>query len=338
LPAALGVLFATKGIVATSYEPSVGAILPLMHGIPLLGSQLGQWAVSVVMQTGFFFQYLILWIVPDVHLLSVDMRFDFVHIWFAWWTSSVAGVFLLSPIVAIYFLRRKGLVALFCCGLLYCWLLFLTELVSVRFQEPFVLYRSYLWAPGYALMLVALIYSVRTRWLLACSIPILILFFILARDRLESFTTEGAVWKDAAAKLASPSLPGSDRIFYNRGSAYLREKKYKDAADDFTLAIRQSPKISQLYYQRGIAYYSLSKFDSAGEDFDQAISLNESDGGSYYGRGLILERRDCFKEAIRAYAQSETLGVKIAALKISDLEKQKKKFETSPSLCEGTYR
>lgn len=333
VPAALGVLVATKDIVGTSYEPRADAMLSLMHSIPLVDSQLGQWVVSVVIQAQFFFQYLMVWVVPDVHMLSLDMRFDFVHIWFAWWTFPAAVIFFLSPIIAICCSRRSGLIALFCCGFLYCWILFLTELVSVRFQEPFVLYRSYLWAPGYVLMLVAILYSVRTRWLLACSIPIFVLFIFLARDRLESLATEDAVWSDAAAKLESSSLPGSDRIFYNRGLAYLKGKRFEEAVGDFTVAIRQSPKIFQLYYQRGIAYYSLGEFNNARADFDRAISLNNKDGASYYGLGKIFERRGCFNEAVQAYTKSQSFGVRIATVKINDLEKQNRKSEVSLSPC-----
>jgi protein O-mannosyl-transferase len=335
-PAALGVLLATKDVIATGYEPRAAAILALMHGIPLVDTRWGQWLVSIVFQTGFFFRYIGLWLVPDVRLLSVDMRFDFAHIWFAWWTVPLLFVFFLAPAFAAYFLRRKGLTALFCCGFLYCWCLFLTELVSIRFQEPFVLYRSYLWAPGYALMLAALLYPVKTRLLLACSVPVFVLFIFLGRDRLSSLASESALWKDAAAKLESPSLPGSDRIFYNRGMGYLKEKRFKDAAEDFTRAIHQSPTISSLYYERGVAYYSLNEFDKAGNDFERSVALNTKHGGGYYGLGLVLEQRGCLKQAMQAYVQSETLGVKTAKLKIRDLEKKENESAKSLRKCPDT--
>jgi hypothetical protein len=333
LPAALGVLLTTHSVIATSYEPRATAILSLLQGIPLVDTKLGQWVVSIIFQTGFFFRYLALWLVPDIRVLSVDMRFDFVHLWFAWWQLPLLVVFFLAPILAAYLLRRKGLVALFCCGFLYSWCLFLTELVSIRFQEPFVLYRSYLWAPGYALMLVAVLYPVKKRLLIACSLPILVLFIFLARDRLSSFATESAVWKDAAVKLQSPSLPGSDRIFYNRGIGYLKEKRFEDAANDFTLAIHQSPTISSLYYERGVAYYSLNQLDKAGSDFARSVALNSKHGGGYYGLGLVLEQRGCLEQAIQAYAQSETLGVKTAKMKVRDLEKKKSESAKGAGKC-----
>ena len=107
-----------------------------------------------------------------MRFLSADMRFDFVHIWSSWWIFPKAFLFFISPLVAIYFLRKKGLIALFCCGYLYSWFLFMTELAAVRFQEPFVLYRSYLWAPGYAMMLAAVCARIPRRWLLMVAIPV----------------------------------------------------------------------------------------------------------------------------------------------------------------------
>lgn len=320
-PAAFTVFFAAKSVVATGYEPDVGAMIPRMQNISLMAKPLGQWFVSMVMQAGFFFDYFAFWIVPNVRVLSADMRFDFVHIWFSWWSFPKAFLFLLSPILTLYFLRRKGLVALFCCGFLYSWFLFLTELAAVRFQEPFVLYRSYLWAPGYVMMIAAISARVPHRWLIAGSIPLFLVFFLLARDRLTSLENEANVWKDAAIKLASPSLIGSDRIFYNRGRAYLQEKEYSKAIDDFSLVIQMSPKISQAYYNRAIALYAIKKDSEALQDLNFAASINQKDSLIPYLQGLIFERSACTLDANRAYSQSLILGNKMASMKLEALSK-----------------
>lgn len=321
LPAALTVLLATKHIVASSYEPDVAAMLPQMQNIAVMAQTRGEWLVSIVLQAGFFFDYLAYWIVPDVRLLSADMRFDFAHIWSSCWIYPKAFLFFASPLVAIYFLRKKGLVALFCCGYLYSWFLFMTELAAVRFQEPFVLYRSYLWAPGYAMMLAAVCARIPRRWLLMAAIPVFVVFFLLARDRLTSLSTEANVWKDAAAKLESPTLVGSDRIFYNRGLAYMREKRYGDAIGDFSRTVQLNPRVAQAYYNRALAYYSLEKYPEAMADIKQTLSLNAKDGSALYMRGLILERLACVAEARKAYAASMALGNHIAKLKLDEIEK-----------------
>jgi tetratricopeptide (TPR) repeat protein len=321
LPAALTVLLATKHIVASSYEPDVAAMLPQMQNIAVMAQARGEWLVSIILQAGFFFDYLAYWIVPDVRFLSADMRFDFVQIWSSWWVFPKAFSFFVSPLVAIYFLRKKGLIALFCCGYLYSWFLFMTELAAVRFQEPFVLYRSYLWAPGYAMMLAAVCARIPRRCLLMVAIPVFVVFFLLARDRLVSLSTEANVWKDAAAKLESPTLVGSDRIFYNRGLAYMREKRYEDAISDFSRTIQLNPKVAQAYYNRALAYYALEKYPEAMDDLNQTLALNAKDGSAQYVRGLIFERRACVEQAKQAFTASMALGNQVAKLKLEDIEK-----------------
>lgn len=322
LPAAMTVLLATKHIVASSYEPDVGAMMPQMQGIAILAQFRGEWLVSIIFQAGFFFDYLAFWIVPDVRFLSADMRFDFAHIWSSWWIFPKASLFLLSPLIAFYFLRKKGLIALFCCGFLYSWFLFMTELAAVRFQEPFVLYRSYLWAPGYAMMLVAMCSRIPQRWLLMMATPLFVVFFLLARDRLISLSTEAHVWKDVAAKLESPNLIGSDRIFYNRGLAYIREKKYEEAIVDFSHAIQLNPKVTQAYYSRALAYYALGQHTKAMADLDRALLLNSKDSSAQYVRGLIFEHRACVIAAKQAFSASEAMGNPVAKLKLEDMEKK----------------
>lgn len=329
LPAAWLVLSMTTQVVASSYEPSIGAMVAqmneailLQHETAILDQPWGRWLVSILMQAGFFFDYLFYWVVPDVRVLSVDMRFNFVDIWFSWTTYLKAFFFFLSPLMAIYFLRKKGLTALFFCGFLYCWFLFLTELAAVRFQEPFVLYRSYLWAPGYFIMLVAVCAHFSSRWLAIAATPLLIICFLLALDRLHSFSDESALWKDAAQKLTSTEVVGSDRIFYNRGNAYLAEKKYAEAIADYSLMIQRNPTFPYAYYNRGLAYLSLKQNKEALADVDYTLSLEPNYAAAMYTRGFILEEQGCFEQARNAYAASLALGNRIAKLKLGDLDKK----------------
>jgi hypothetical protein len=323
IPAAVTVLLTRTYLVGAGYEPVFGTLFSRIHGIPLLDLPKGPWLVSALMQAGFFFDYLGYWIVPDIRSMSVDMRVDFTGLWTAWWFFPKAALFLASPVAALYLLRRRGLAALFACGFLYCWLMFLTELASVRFQEPFVLYRSYLWAPGYIIMTVAVCraLSLSRRWVVAASVPLLIVCFGLARERLEVFTTESAVWKEAGAKLASESLIGADRIFYNRGLQYLKENQFNAAISDFSRVIAENPTAYKAYYHRGVAYYSLNDIDKAQGDFDLAFTMNSKDGAIQFARGLLLERRGCMAQAKRAYTISLGLGFATARLRLNLLAK-----------------
>jgi tetratricopeptide (TPR) repeat protein len=331
LPAASAVLLMQKNVIANTYEPDVGAMMSHMQGIPILDKPWGQWLVSIVLQMGLFFHYIAFWMVPDVRALSVDMRIDFVGLWFSATTFLKAFLFLLSPILALYFSRRKGIIRLFCCGFLYCWLVFLTELATVRFQEPFVLYRSYIWAPGYAMMAAAVGAGLSRRWLLMLLIPILFVCFLLARERLFTLQSEAAVWKDAASKLASTSLPGGDRILFNRGRTYLLGKKYQEAIGDFSVTIQQSPGIFQAYYNRAIAYYSVEEYGKAMDDLNRAWLLKKDSGPVQYVRGLVLERCGDITSAKEAYSASAALGDQIAKIKLAGFTSEASKSKTQLS-------
>jgi hypothetical protein len=321
IPAAVTVLITRRYLVGFGYEPALASLLPRIHGIPLLGAPKGPWLVSSLMQAGFFFDYLRYWIVPDIRSMSVDMRVDFTGLWATWWFFPKAALFFASPVAALYLLRRRGLAALFACGFLYCWLMFLTELASVRFQEPFVLYRSYLWAPGYIIMTVAVCRAVPAKWIVAASVPLLLVWFGLARERLEVFAAESAVWKDAGAKLTSRSLIGADRILYNRGLLYLKDKHFNEAITDFSRVIAENPTAYKAYYHRGVAYYSLDDFVKAQVDFDLASRMNSKDGAIQFARGLLFERRGCLAQAKQAYTTSLRLGFATAQLRLNLLAK-----------------
>ena len=322
-PAAITVVLEMRHIVGNAYEPVFGAILSQIHGIPLLDKPHGPWMVSSAFQTTFFFDYLGYWLVPNVHAMSIDMRVDFEHMWAAWWLFPKALLFFAVAPVGLYLLRRRGLAALFGCGLLYAWLLFFTELVSVRFQEPFVLYRSYLWAPGYMLMLVAVLAALPRRMaVVVASVPVLALFVGLSYERLGSLRSEFSVWNDAANKLVSQTVPGADRIFYNRGLPNLRAKKYNEALADFSQAAALRPA-AHYFYHRGVVYYWLNEFVKAEADFNRAFALNSKDGAIQFARGLAFERRGCLDQAKDAYSKSFGLGFATAKLRLTILAKNR---------------
>jgi tetratricopeptide (TPR) repeat protein len=336
-PAALLAVHAAKYAVASGYEPFFSDLTSRIHGVTLLNKPWGPWLVSAGVQISLFFDYVGYWIFPDVRSMSIDMRVDISGMWGAWWLIPKVAVFLACPLISLHFLRRGGLIGLFGCGLLYCWLLFFTEISTVRFQDTFVLYRSYLWAPGYAMMLVAVCAAFSWRWAVTVGVPVLIGFSILAHERLESLVTEAAAWKDAGAKISPEVILTADRIFYNRGIEYFKEKNYTEAISDFNNAILGSPESFHYYYQRGVAYYSIQDFIKAQADFNYAFELNRQYGPTQYALGMMYERRGCIVEARRAYTASLHLGVPIAALKLSGLEKNAEhKSGEKPSLAQNS--
>jgi hypothetical protein len=137
----------SKAVLGAVYETRAlgmleqGAKLQGLDGLPNLH------VLSILTQCGLFFKYLWLWLVPNPGWMSVDMREPFAASLFSWHTFGLAG-FLGYFGVAVWLLLKRGRMGLLGFALLFPWILFLTEWSTVRIQEPFVLYRSYLWMPG----------------------------------------------------------------------------------------------------------------------------------------------------------------------------------------------
>ena len=319
-PAGLTALLNAKSVVATSYEPDAVALLTQIQGTSWLNNPWGHWIISILMQANLFFDYPRYWLIPDVRSMSIDMRVDFSQIWSTWATLPKALLFFACPIISFSLLKRHGRSALFGMGLFYSWILFLTELASIRIQEPFVLYRSYIWAPGYVLMGTAILLSIQKKWLLTFSLPAFALYFFLGGERLTSMISEGEIWLDAAAKLQSEDMVGSDRIFYNRGLHYIRKKNYEEAIQDFSKVIARRNDIVQAFYYRGIAYYSTQDFLKAEIDFNHALHLDIKHAPTHYSKGLIFERLGCIEKAKNEFIISHGLGFSAAIIKLNSLE------------------
>jgi hypothetical protein len=330
LPAAGAAVFAAKQVIASSYEPSASDMLAQIQGMDVLGHAVGAWPASMAMQARAFFLYLYYWIVPDVRYLSVDMRVDFVSVLHSPAIVFVGAAFLAMPVVGLVCLLKGGSRALFGCGLLLSWTLFLPELSSVRLQEPFVLYRSYLWGPGFAIMLVALLDRVGWKPILLALLVSMGFEICLARDRLQSLSSERAVWEDAAAKLASPRVPGADRIYFNRGSERGKRGDLDAALNDLNRVVLLSPNAFHGYFGRGAIYLHGGQFARALEDFDQALLLKPQFGPAMYSKGLALENLGRNDAARAAYRNAADAGETMARFRLAYLEEVDNRSESPP--------
>lgn len=319
VPSAIVVVLAVKGVIGTPVEPDSAKFISAMSALPVADSAAGQWLLSGVTQAGAFFRYWQMWLLPAPWTLSADIRLDFVAGWSPLRIAAQSISFLAFGALGLILLRRGRRLGLIGFGMLYAWLLFLTEFSSFRLQEPVVLYRSYLWAPGMLLVVVATLAGWRRQVLTATVALAALLLFVAAQDRLRSLGSELALWEDAAAKLPSASAIGADRIFYNRGSQYLRAKRYPEAIGDFSRSIGLNPSVAQSYQQRGWGHYALLDYPGALADFERALAIDDTLGIAHYGRGLALEKLGRLDEAERAYRRGEELGVAIAAMSLRRL-------------------
>lgn len=287
-----------NGAQGVTYEPFAANSLE-QHGLVESTSTLH--GLSALSQAGLFFKYLLLWLIPDPAWMSIDMRVHFVASWLDWqgWLGGLG--FISYGVLGGWLLLRPGWIGFAGLALLYPWLQFMVEFPAIRVQEPFALYRSYLWMPGMMLFFplllakpltaasVEVLPSIKTKTLLGMGF-IAVLLISLAWNRLWVFGDEYRLWNDAALLLNNEKETGADRIFYNRGRAELGAQKWEDAIADLQRSVTLSPEHAPIHYELGAAYISSGRYQDALAQFDAAIKLKADDASYYYAKGLALKR------------------------------------------------
>jgi len=204
--------------------------------------------------------------------------------------------------------------------MLYAWILFLVELSTARFQEPFVLYRSYLWAPGIVIALVALLSAVPLRAALAGFAFASALLLYGAHDRLVSFSSSTLLWEDAVAKLPAKPIPWGSRTLYMLGREYVYGGRPDKAIEIADRCMTQYPETVHCYYARGVIHFLLEEYKLALPYLLRAVELRPDSGIAHHRLGLVLERLGRIRDAKAEYRQASALGYKGADFEIRRLE------------------
>lgn len=286
---AVTVIYATSkvGIIAAAYEPNGTGIVELSANRQGITALPNAFFLSILTQSFLFFKYLWLWLIPNPAWMSVDMREPLAMSYLSWpHTLGLVG-FLTYPCVAIWLLLKQGKMGLLGFALLFPWLLFLTELSTIRAQEPFVLYRSYLWMPGLLAALPVICSGLPPKKTFVFLGLLAALLVPLSLNRLNTFSSALLLWNDAEKLVRNKhSMPGVERIYANRGHELGLSKRYEEAIADFTTAISVFPGYDTFYSDRATAYYFLGNYQAALRDYNHAIAINTRNPISYNGRAL----------------------------------------------------
>lgn len=285
---ALLIMLIAKGVLGTPYEAMAAALFE-QQGV--VASTPTLHLLSVLTQAGLFFKYLLLWLLPNPAWMSLDMREPFVSSMGAWQGWLGAAGFAAYGFIAMRLLLLGGIAGLAGLALLYPWLQFMLEFSSIRVQEPFVLYRSYLWMPGLLLFIPLLL----TKWpskkvIIAVGLAALLLA-PLAANRLWVFADHYRLWNDAVLLLPNDRVAGADRILFNRGQAASGRGNLDGAIEDFQRAVAISPQYAPVRFELGWAYALKGRYQEAMMQFDAAIASDAKHASSYYGKAMLLKMR-----------------------------------------------
>ena len=227
----------------------------------------------------------------------------------AWPTTAGLTGFVVYPVIATYLLLKRGSSGLLGFAMLCPWLLFATELSSVRIQEVFVLYRSYLWMPGLFAALPFMFQRVPAKYSAAMLVAITLAIVPATWNRLTVFSDRVLLWDDALRLAPPENLVGTGKIYLNRGISYAEQNKLHQAIQDLSEAIRLIPRNSVLYSNRATAYHENGQNELALSDYDRVIHLDPSARHAYLGRAKVYEALGNPIAALRDYVQSCQMGV-----------------------------
>jgi protein O-mannosyl-transferase len=315
-PAALLVTFLIKMRIGigTGYEPDF-EIVSAQAGWPA-----SPWLESAVTQAGLFFRYLSLWLLPDSGAMSIDLRIAFAGAW----PSAVAALGVIGyagyGLLGAWLVARGGKARVAGFGLLFPWILFFTEFVTIRFQEPFVLYRSYLWAPGLMVLLGLALARLPVRAVAVFALVTLPLLFYHAHDRLQTFASGVALWEDAVGKLPEPAVPGGSRTLHYLSRQYLSAGRFERAAELAERCLAEYPATYDCHHGRAEVHLRRNEVREALPHLARAVALRPERGVAHHRLGLALEHLGCIEEAKEQYRLAIKLQVLDAPQSLRRLE------------------
>ena len=308
LPAALMVVILSKQHILTPYELQFDTFVRQSVAV---SAPTHPWLDSVATQTGLFLRYLATWFWPRVGALSVDARVDLLTGQPNVFGALLAGLFIAVGIVAGLLLRMRGPLRLAGFGLLYVWVQFFVDMSTVRLQEPFVIYRSYLWAPGIAIFVAAVLRRAPERLQAAAFVAVGALLFVQAHDRLTTFSDPLLLWEDAAAKLPPRPILGDVRVYSNLAREYALAGRADDAVATISRCTNHYPDDYKCAFARGAIHLfreDREEYELAREWLTRAIGIRPRSALAHHHLGLAYEKLEQKEAAEAHYAQAASLG------------------------------
>ena len=269
--------------------------------------------LSILTQSALFFKYALLWIFPNPAWMSIDMREPFARSLFSPYLLALGG-FLAWGGGAFWLLlkrRRAGLVGF---AMMFPWLMFFTELSSVRIQEEFVLYRSYLWAAGAFSLLPILFGGINVRMSSFILGAIALAMFLISMERLMTFSHPILLWDDAEKLVKGrEDLPGAYRIYYNRGTELINIDRPDEGIADLKLAIALSKDFAEAHGNMGAGYIKKGDWQNAIISFSAAIEIARKvesypRARYFYGRAIAFTKMGDMQKSQADYKESCALA------------------------------
>lgn len=306
----VAVVLRLKGVVGAAYEPFASDVFAHLGSASREFDVALAYPLSVLNQATLFFRYLVTWLLPWSGWMSIDVRTAFPQGLLGWPYTAGFLAWLAYPVAATWLLLKRGRLGLLGFGLLYPWLYALTEVVAVRVQEPYVLYRSYLWMSGLPAILPVLVGRLGTRWRIGIAAAACLVLAIGARERLDTFSSPLNLWNDVISKNTDPQAPYVERAYIARGFVHFDAGRWEAAGADFGRALELNPRSPDAHVARGSLHFGSGRLPEALADFDRAIELDPRYASAYDKRCASKMGLGRAKDALADCEKAVTLDPK----------------------------
>lgn len=297
-----------SGVIGTIYE-DYGKAYALQLETLQPGAAAMVYPLSIINEMALFFRYGLMWFFPNISWMAIDLHPTFPTGLWAWPQTagalSYVGLLLLSSWLV---LRRSDVLGLLGLCLLFPLLMFVTEFGLVWIQDPFVLYRSYLWAlPIPALVAIPLIGLNPGKILYPLAVLLALVLSGLSFERLQSLQDGHTAWSDAASKVdlkAPVNAFGRWRPMLNLGMEQLRKGDESAALQSTRNAVALGEPFGPAHTNLGIILLRRNQPEEALKQFDLAMNQGYATAGLYFQRGEVFSRLRKFDQAYENYAES----------------------------------
>lgn len=318
---AITITLIVKGVLGTAYEVYAIDMLAQAQGISAGQAAHDAYFLSLITQAWLFFKYLFLWVVPNPAWMSMDLREPLASSLLSWpyWAAVLA--FLCYPVAAACMAVRGGRIGVAGWALAFPWLMFVTELSTARIQEPFVLYRAYLWFPVFAVLVPLALERIRP-WVAGAAVAAIVCTFVpLSWNRLTSLADPLIAWNDAAKLLVRGDEPGAGRIYYNRAQALAAKGRREEALQDVNRVVVLHPRLAPVHAARARILFELKRDNESLREINIALDLDAKRSDYYLGRGAILRRLGRVGDALADTRKSCAMGNVLACASLGQPSK-----------------
>jgi len=93
-------------------------------------------------------------------------------------------------------------------------------------------------------------------------------------------------------------MEGTTGELKEKGNAFIREKKYLDAVDSYTEALKLDPSNHTILSNRSLAYFRLSKFEKALADANKCTELAPAFARGHLRKAMALNSMSDYHAAM----------------------------------------